>query len=88
MCYVDRRVMSVEKFAILIGEGANGKSVIRDVIAAAIGADNVKAYDAQQLTRSDLIPFLVGKRIIGHEVLRLLRLRIEGPLFGSGGGRT
>ena len=63
MCYVDRRVMSVEKFAILIGEGANGKSVIRDVVAAAIGADNVKAYDAQQLTRSDLIPFLVGKRI-------------------------
>lgn len=63
MCYIDRRAMSVEKFAILIGEGANGKSVIRDVVARAIGPDNVKAYDAQQLTRTDLIPFLVGKRI-------------------------
>lgn len=62
-CYVDRARMSVEKFAIFLGSGANGKSVLREVVSRAMGKDNVTAYDAQQLTRSELVPFLSGKRI-------------------------
>ena len=63
LCYLDRSRMSVEKFAIFIGEGANGKSVIRDVVTAVMGRDNVAAYDAQQITQEKLQPFLNGKRI-------------------------
>lgn len=62
-CYLDRAALSVEKFAILIGEGANGKSVIRDVVSAAMGRDNVSAFDAAQLTRPELQPYLNGKRV-------------------------
>ena len=62
-CYIDRRVFSIEKFGIFLGSGANGKSVIRDVISRVMGRENVAAYDAEQLTRSELLPFLIGKRI-------------------------
>ena len=62
-CYLDRSALSVEKFAILIGEGANGKSVIRDVITSAMGQGNVSAFDAAQLTRPELQPYLNGKRV-------------------------
>lgn len=62
-CYLDRGELSVEKFAILIGEGANGKSVLRDVVSAAMGSANVAAFDASQLTRPELLPYLRGKRV-------------------------
>lgn len=63
LCYIDRSLMSVEKFGIFIGSGANGKSVIRDVVTQVMGADNVIGFDAEQLTRSELLPYLIGKRI-------------------------
>lgn len=39
MCFVDRARYSIEKFALLIGSGANGKSVICEVIKAVLGGD-------------------------------------------------
>lgn len=63
VCYLDRKALSVEKFGIFLGEGANGKSVIRDVLTAAMGEGNVASYDAEQLTRTELQPYLIGKRI-------------------------
>lgn len=62
-CYVDRSRLSVEKFAIFLGSGANGKSVIREVVSRTIGRDNVASFDAEQITRSELQPYLNGKRI-------------------------
>lgn len=62
-CYVDRSSLSIEKFAIFLGEGANGKSVIREVVSRAMGKGNVASYDAEQITRSELQPYLNGKRI-------------------------
>lgn len=62
-CYVDRTALSVEKFAIFLGSGANGKSVIREVLSRAMGRDNVASYDAEQITRTELIPYLDGKRV-------------------------
>lgn len=63
MCYADRGMLSIEKFAIFIGAGANGKSVIRDVVSHAMGVGNVSSFDAEQITRSELLPYLNGKRI-------------------------
>ena len=62
-CYVDRGALSIEKFGIFLGAGANGKSVIREVVSRAMGKANVASYDAEQITRSELQPYLNGKRI-------------------------
>lgn len=62
-CYVDREAMSIEKFAIFLGKGANGKSVIREVVSRVMGRGNVSAYDAEQITRQEMLPYLIGKRI-------------------------
>lgn len=62
-CYLDRHRYSIEKFAIFLGEGANGKSVIREVLSDVMGRGNVCGYDAEQLTRTELLPYLIGKRI-------------------------
>lgn len=62
-CYVDRSRLSIEKFAIFLGSGANGKSVIREVVSRAMGKDNVAAFDAEQITRPEMIPHLGGKRV-------------------------
>lgn len=62
-CYVDRSSLSIEKFGIFLGAGANGKSVIREVVSRAMGKANVASYDAEQITRSELQPYLNGKRI-------------------------
>jgi putative DNA primase/helicase len=63
MCYLDRSRMSVEKFLLLIGAGANGKSVIFEVMKKAIGDDNVSTFDSQQLTSEKMIPYVKGKRL-------------------------
>lgn len=39
-----------ERFALLIGSGANGKSVVLEVITAMLGADNVCAVQPSQLS--------------------------------------
>ena len=62
-CYVDRSALSIEKFAIFLGSGANGKSVIREVVSGAMGKANVASFDAEQITRTELQPYLNGKRI-------------------------
>lgn len=63
LAYVDRRVLAVEKFAVLIGSGANGKSVFTRVVSAALGEGNVSTLDPQQLTSEKMVPYLKGKRL-------------------------
>lgn len=63
MCYLDRSVMSVEKFLLLIGSGANGKSVIFEVMKKVLGDDNVSTFDSQQLSSEKMIPYVKGKRL-------------------------
>lgn len=63
MCYLDRRRLSVEKFLLLIGSGANGKSVIFEVMKAVFGEDNVSTFDSQQLIDEKMVPYVKGRRL-------------------------
>lgn len=63
MVYLDREELSVEKFAIFVGKGANGKSVIFEVLKKVIGDDNVSTLDSAQLTDEKMIPYVKGKRL-------------------------
>lgn len=63
MVYLDRGALAVEKFALFVGSGANGKSVVFEVIRRALGPDNVSTLDASQLTDEKMIPVLNGKRL-------------------------
>lgn len=63
MVYLDRTKLSVEKFAVLMGQGANGKSVIFEVIKRVLGADNVSTLDSLQLTSDKMLPYVSGKRL-------------------------
>ena len=61
LCLADRSSLSVEKFAILIGEGANGKSVVCEVMSRAFGVSRVSFLDPAQLTDPKMLPELTGK---------------------------
>lgn len=63
MVYLDRRKVSVEKFALFVGKGANGKSVIFEVMKRVLGPANVSTLDAAQLTDEKMLPTLKGKRL-------------------------
>lgn len=63
MVYLDRDELSVEKFAIFVGKGANGKSVIFEVLKKVIGDENVSTLDSAQLTDEKMIPYVKGKRL-------------------------
>lgn len=45
--------LKLEKVALLYGSGANGKSVLLDIITALLGVENVSSYSLANLTRED-----------------------------------
>lgn len=48
--FVNPSVLKLEKVLMLYGSGANGKSVIYEIINALLGAENVTNYSLEQLT--------------------------------------
>ena len=63
MCYLDRSRWSVEKFALFVGTGSNGKSVVFDVIKSVIGKDRVSYLSPDQLTNEKQVVSVIGKRL-------------------------
>lgn len=63
MCFLDRERYSVEKFAMFIGSGSNGKSVVFDVIKSVIGKEYVSFLDPMQLMDSKSLIDVDGKRL-------------------------
>jgi P4 family phage/plasmid primase-like protien len=63
MCFLDRDRYSVEKFAMFIGTGSNGKSVVFDVIKAVIGKEYVSFLDPTQLMDAKNLIDVDGKRL-------------------------
>lgn len=63
MCFLDRSILSVEKFALFVGSGSNGKSVVFDVIKSVIGKDRVSYLSPDQLTNEKQVVSVVGKRL-------------------------
>ena len=62
MVFVDRSRLSVEKFALFVGTGANGKSVVGEVMRRVLGPDGVSSLDTAQLRDEKMLPF-VGRRL-------------------------
>ena len=63
MCFLDRSLLSVEKFALFVGTGSNGKSVVFDVIKSVIGKDRVSYLSPDQLMNEKQVVAVVGKRL-------------------------
>lgn len=63
LCLMDRRSLSVEKMAVFVGGGANGKSVVFDVVKAALGPDRVGYLSPDQLADPKQASSLSGKAV-------------------------
>lgn len=62
MCLVDRSLLSVEKMALFVGSGANGKSVVCDVVRNVLGgAAFVGNLSPDQLQNEKQVSSLEGK---------------------------
>lgn len=48
--FIDQNILKLEKALLLYGTGANGKSVLFDIINALLGHENVTSYSLQSLT--------------------------------------
>jgi len=51
LLFVDRDKIKLEKMLIMLGGGANGKSVVFETLIRILGTENVSMYDMAQLTR-------------------------------------
>lgn len=51
--YVDRRQAKIEKMFLFCGKGANGKSVIYDIMNDILGQQNVQTFDLSALVNGD-----------------------------------
>ena len=63
LCFLDREELSVEKFALFVGTGSNGKSVIFDVMKSVIGKERVSYLSPDQLMNEKQVVSVVGKRL-------------------------
>lgn len=63
MCLIDRTKMSIEKMALMIGSGANGKSVCFDVMRHVIGMDMVSYLSPDQIADVKQRSAMIGKRL-------------------------
>lgn len=48
--FINRRKAKIEKMLVLLGPGANGKSVVHDVVRQLLGEDNVTSFGIAELT--------------------------------------
>ena len=48
--FIKRSVMKFEKMLVLYGTGANGKSIVFEIVSALLGMENVSNYSLQNLT--------------------------------------
>ena len=61
MCFIDRSLLSIEKMALLVGTGANGKSVVCEVMRGVIGPSRVSDLSPDQLASDKMVSELEGK---------------------------
>lgn len=47
--FIDRKKIGLDKMALFLGEGRNGKSVLSDVITGTVGSDNISAFSMYDL---------------------------------------
>jgi len=50
--FIHPRILNLEKALLLFGDGANGKSVIFDIVIALFGSENISNFSLQSLTDS------------------------------------
>lgn len=63
MCFLDRSGLSIEKMALLVGSGANGKSVVCEVMRGVIGPSRVSDLSPDQLASDKMVSGLEGKAL-------------------------
>lgn len=63
MIYVDRQKISIEKCLLMIGEGANGKSVVYNVISSLVGREYISTLTPTQLRDSKQLTALRGMKL-------------------------
>ena len=63
MIYIDRTKISIEKCLIMVGGGANGKSVVYNVLKALVGERYVSSFRPNQLATDIGVYGTIGKRL-------------------------
>lgn len=61
MCFIDRSRVQIEKFCIFYGTGANGKSVVMNVMRGVLGEENVSDLSPDQLRQDKMVASVAGK---------------------------
>jgi putative DNA primase/helicase len=65
--FLKHKALKLEKCMILLGKGANGKSVFFDIVKALLGAENVSSFSLQSLTNeSGYYRALIGNKLLNY----------------------
>lgn len=85
--FVDRKEVKIETMLVLLGRGANGKSVVFETVMGLLGRDNVGNFGIADLVtgseRKKNVAFINGKRLNYCSELRMDEIRGSGDELKS-----
>lgn len=64
--FMKNNVLKLEKVLLLYGTGANGKSVLFQVISALIGSQNITHYSLQSITTNDYYRTMISNKLLNY----------------------
>lgn len=60
------RHIKFEKMLVLFGSGANGKSVVFEIVSALLGEQNISSYTLEDLTRSEYTRAMIADKLLNY----------------------
>lgn len=66
LTFVFVKKIKFEKMLVLYGSGANGKSVMFEIVNALFGKENATSYSLEDLTNSDYVRAKIADKLLNY----------------------
>lgn len=64
--FIPTRRLKLEKMLLLLGEGANGKSVAFDILTALLGPENLSSYSLEKITTEETYRAKIADKLVNY----------------------
>lgn len=64
--FIKNKALKLEKVLLLYGTGANGKSVLFEIVCALLGRENITNYSLQSLTRDNYYRTMLANKLLNY----------------------
>lgn len=64
--FIKNKTLKLEKVLLLYGTGANGKSVLFEIVSALLGTENITNFSLQSLTRDSYYRAMIANKLLNY----------------------